>query len=204
MRDVASTPDTLSGPSKPINDFATSSSQVTVTGVGTVFNVEVTVDITHSFMGDLDAFLVSPSGRQVELFTGVGGQYNGFNNLSLSDDATRSISTISVDDLPYTGTWRPEGLLSDFIGEDAAGIWTLVVRDNSFADQGTLNSWTLKISVGELFRVTDSSGNYAIDGVVPGQYIIREEQKPGWGADSAGRYRDSGRELGGFAVDSCR
>lgn len=180
VRDIASTPDSLSGPSKPIIDFATSSSQVTVTGVGTVFNVEVTVDITHSFMGDLDAFLVSPSGRQVELFTGVGGQYNNFNNLSLSDDATRSIATIGIDDQPYSGTWRPEGLLSDFIGEDAAGIWTLVVRDNSFADQGTLNSWTLKVSVGELFRVTDASGNYAIDGVVPGQYIIREEQKPGW------------------------
>ena len=55
--------------------------------------------------------LISPSGRQVELFAGVGGQYNDFQNLTLSDNATRSIGSIGFNDLPYTGTWKPEGLL---------------------------------------------------------------------------------------------
>jgi len=180
VRDIASVPTVLPGPSAAITDFTTSTSQVTVSGVGTVFNVEVTVDITHSFMGDLDAYLVSPSGRQVELFTAVGGQYNNFINLTLSDGAARSIDTLTVDDVPYTGIWRPEGLLSDFIGEDAAGIWTLVIRDNAFADQGSLNSWSLKITVGELFRVTDGDGKYIINDLLPGPYTIREEQKLGW------------------------
>ncbi len=158
-------------------------SQVTVGSLSTIFNVEVTLDITHSFVADLDAYLVSPSGTQVQLFSGVGGQYNNFNNLTLSDSAQRSISTIGFSDLTptgYTGTWQPQGLLSDFNGEDAAGIWTLVVSDTAFADQGTLNSWSLKITSGELFRTTDDNGNYEFDNLLPGDYIIREEPQTDW------------------------
>jgi subtilisin-like proprotein convertase family protein len=180
VRDIASTPTVIGGGGGAIDDFSTTASQVTVNNLGTVFSIQVTLDVTHSFVGDLDAFLVSPSGRQVELFTGVGGQYNDLDNLTLDDGATRSIATIGVDDLPYTGTWKPEGLLSDFIGEDAAGIWTLVIRDTAFADEGTLNNWSLKLTSGELFRTTDGNGNYQINDLPAGQYIVREEQKPGW------------------------
>ena len=180
VRDAATTPTTFAGGGAAIDDFATTTSQVTVNSLGTVFSVQVTLDVTHSFVGDLDAFLVSPSGRQVELFTGIGGQYNDLDNLTLDDGATRSISTIGVADIPYSGTWKPEGLLSDFIGEDAAGIWTLVIRDTAFADEGVLNNWSLKLTAGELFRTTDGNGNYQINDLPAGQYIIREEQKPGW------------------------
>jgi subtilisin-like proprotein convertase family protein len=182
VRDIASTPTVIASTDvpKPITDFNTTTSQVTVNSIGTVFNIEVTLDITHTFVGDLDAYLVSPSGRQVKLFTNVGGQYNDFHNLTLSDNAARSISTIGVNDVPYTGTWKPEGTLSDFAGDDAAGIWTLVVSDTAFADEGTLNSWSLSITSGELFRTTDSNGNYEFDNLLPGQYPLREEAQPGW------------------------
>lgn len=188
VRDIASTPTVIPATNlpKPITDFHTTTSQVTVGSLGTVLNVQVTLDITHSFVGDLSAYLVgpptaqNPTGRVVTLFNGVGGQYNDFHNLTLSDDAARSISTIGVSDLPYTGTWQPQGLLSDFTGDDAAGTWTLVVSDNAFADEGTLNSWSLSITTGELFRTTDSNGNYEFDNVVPGQYNVREEPQNGW------------------------
>ncbi|HVT28496.1 MAG TPA: proprotein convertase P-domain-containing protein, partial [Lacipirellulaceae bacterium] len=181
IRDIASTPTVLAATDlpKPILDFKTTTSQVTVDSPGTVFNVQVTLDITHSFVGDLTAYLKSPSGRSVELFMNVGGQYNDFHDLTLSDDAARSISTIGFDDLPYTGTWRPEGLLSDFNGDDANGIWTLVVSDTAHADQGTLNSWSLSITTGELYRVADDDGYYEFDNLVAGQYVVREDLPPG-------------------------
>lgn len=186
LRDIASLPTTIDATGLPadIEDLSTVISQVTVDTFGTVFDVEVTLDITHSFVSDLDVYLVSPSGREVELFTGVGGQYNDFHDLTLDDDAARSIATI-IDDLPpegspYSGTWRPEGLLSDFVGEDAIGIWTLEVRDNAFADEGTLNSWSLTIRTGELFRTTAADGNYTFADLPSGDYIVREESKPGW------------------------
>ncbi len=181
-RDLGSDPVTINatGLPQPITDFSTTTSSVSFNELGTVFSVRVTLDVTHSFVGDLDAFLISPSGRQVELFTAVGGQYNDLHNLTLDDAATRSIATIGVNDLPFTGTWKPEGLLSDFIGESATGLWTLLIRDNAFADQGTLNSWSLEIKSGEVYLTTDADGNYAFPDLPAGQYVIREEQKPGW------------------------
>ncbi len=187
VRDIASTPTVISSTDVPktITDENTTISQVTVDSVGTIFSVQVTLDITHTFIDDLDVYLVSPSGRSVELFTGVGGQYNDLHNLTLSDDAARSISTIGFNDLPYSGTWQPEGLLtghglSDFGSEDAAGIWTLVITDTAPADEGTLNSWSLSFTSGELFRTTGDDGTYRFDNLAPANFTIREEPKPGW------------------------
>lgn len=185
-RDVASSPTTVSatGLPKAITDFSTLNSSVTYSGLGTVFNIEVTLDITHSFVRDLDAYLISPSGRQVELFTAVGGQIGGqlndFTNLTLSDSAARSIGTLSEADWPYTGAWRPEGLLSDFNGDDAAGTWTLQIRDTAFADQGTLNSWSLKITSGEVYRSTDADGKYSFADLPAGSYNVGEENQASW------------------------
>ncbi len=182
VRDVSSTATVVSSTNVPLNilDLKTTQSQIMVGNLGSVFDITVTLDITHSFVGDLDVYLTSPSGRQVKLFAGVGGQYNDFHDLTLSDDASRSISDINFNDLPYTGTWRPEGPLSFLNGEDAAGIWTLSISDTFAGDQGTLNSWSLSFNSGESFRITDADGNYKFDNVAAGAYIIREEGKPGW------------------------
>lgn len=182
VRDIATAPTVTQSTDVPkaITDFDTTTSQVIVDTLGTVFNIEVTLDITHSFIDDLDVYLVSPSGRSVELFTGVGGQYNDIHNLTLSDNATRDIASIGFNDLPYSGTWKPEGLLSDFGGEDAAGIWTLVVTDTTSADEGTLNSWSLSVTSGEVFRTTGDDGSYSFASLAPGAYTVREEAKPGW------------------------
>jgi subtilisin-like proprotein convertase family protein len=182
IRDIASSPTTLTSTDvhKAITDFSTVNSQIQYSGLGSVFSIQVTLDITHSFDGDLDAFLISPSGRIVELFSGVGGQYNNFQNLTLDDSAARSIATISANDVPYTGVWQPEGHLSDFDGQDAAGIWTLQIRDTQQFDEGTLNSWSLKITSGEEFRTADSDGNFSFENVPPANYVIREEAPQGY------------------------
>ena len=156
---------------------AATKSQITVSSLGSVSNVEVTLDITHSFVGDLSVFLVSPSGTQVELFTGVGGPLNDM-HLTLSDTAARSITSLVDSDWSlggYTGTWRPAGSLSDFAGENSAGIWTLVVSDTYPADVGTLDGWTLHFQSGELFTTTDENGYYSFDNLPAGSYIVREE-----------------------------
>jgi subtilisin-like proprotein convertase family protein len=182
MLDLASVPTTFDSADvpKPITDFATTTSVINVGSLGTILDIEVTVDITHSFMADLDAFLTSPSGRIVELFTGVGAQFNDFHDLTLADDAAESIADIGQDDLPYTGRWRPEGSLSVLLGDEAAGNWTLTIRDTTFADQGTLNSWSIDITIGEPFTETDEEGNYILTDLPPDQYIVREVMQPGW------------------------
>ncbi|MEX0643489.1 MAG: proprotein convertase P-domain-containing protein [Pirellulales bacterium] len=165
---------------KSITDFSSAKSQVSFGELGKVAKVVVTLDITHSYAADLDVFLISPSGTQIKLFGGVGGQYNDFQNLTLDDDAVRSITTIGINDQPYSGTWKPEGHLSELIGEDAIGNWTLDVRDTTHADEGTLNSWSLTITVGEIFTETDENGNYVFENLPPGSYLLREELRSGW------------------------
>jgi subtilisin-like proprotein convertase family protein len=170
-----------------ITDFSTVTSTVLIddADLGSIIDLEVTLDITHTFMADLEAFLTSPTGRIVELFTGVGGQFNNFSNVTFRDDPNlRSIDTIGQADLQpgigYTGEWRPEGSLGEFFGDDAEGLWTLTIRDTTFADEGTLNSWSLSVTTGERFTTTDENGNYTFGNLPAGQYIIQEEMQPGW------------------------
>src|SRR5262249_45109416 len=76
--------------------------------------------------------------------------------------------------------YQPQEPLSALSGADAAGIWTLVVTDNSPADEGVLNGWSLSFTSDELYRTTDENGNYEFDNLIAGDYTIREEPQAGW------------------------
>jgi subtilisin-like proprotein convertase family protein len=182
VRDLTSAPVTKSAGDVPkaITDFSATRSQITFDGVGDVFSVEVTLDIDHTSMVDLDAYLFSPSGRQVKLFSADGGPNDNFENLTLADDAARSIESLTAADHPFTGRWRPEEALSAFTGDELTGTWTLEIRDTAFADEGTLNSWSLSIITGEAFEVTDDEGFYVFNNLTEATYVVREESQPGW------------------------
>jgi subtilisin-like proprotein convertase family protein len=156
-------------------------SQVTIDTIGTVLDLSVTVDITHSYVADLTAYLVSPSLKQVQLFSNIGGEFNDLKNLTFSDTAAKSITEITPADWNngYSGTWRPIESLSTLVGEDAAGIWTLVISDTVPHDtDGKLNSWSLNLRTGEEFRVTDENGFYSFDNLPAGTYNVREVPGP--------------------------
>ena len=131
-----------------IPDDGTRVSRVTVPGsAGIVRDVNVSLNISHTFAGDLDVTLTHAS-NTVELFTNVGGSDAGF-QVSLDDEAGTDIGVANTpDDTPVVGAFNPEdaALLSVFDGLDASGRWTLTVVDNSEADVGTLHSWGLRIT----------------------------------------------------------
>lgn len=128
---------------KIVPDLGSITSQLTVSDFNDVVaDVNVRLSIQHTFNSDLQVFLISPSGTRVELFTAVGGSSNDFTDTILDDEAL-----IGIDDgsAPFTGMFRPEGNLSDLIGEDPNGIWSLEVSDMSVNDTGTLIGWTLEL-----------------------------------------------------------
>jgi subtilisin family serine protease/subtilisin-like proprotein convertase family protein len=92
---------------------------INVADEGTLFGVTVSVDITHTWIGDLIVKLVSPTGTEHVLHNREGG---------------------SADNIVKTWT------LDNFNGEAIAGDWKLVVSDNVAADTGTLNSWNLVLT----------------------------------------------------------
>jgi uncharacterized repeat protein (TIGR01451 family) len=106
-----------------------------------IADLNVPVDITHTYRGDLDITLTSPAGTDVVLTSDNGG---GANNLRVvfDDSATQSIVG---DNATHNATVqrRPEELLSTFNGQDAGGTWNLEICDDAFLDTGTFNVYSL-------------------------------------------------------------
>jgi subtilisin-like proprotein convertase family protein len=110
------------------------------TGVGIIEDVNVTLDITHTYDSDVHATLISPLGTRVRLFTNVGANGDNFQNTVLDDSGLIPIGTQQA---PFTGTFRPEEPLSILNGEEASGQWKLELIDDAVGDTGVLNSLSL-------------------------------------------------------------
>lgn len=163
-----------------IPDLSTVTSSINVTGfVGSIFDVNVTVNITHTFNGDLAVTLISPSGLRVPLFLNVGGSGDNFVNTVLDDEATIPIASGTA---PFTGSFIPASPLSVLDGESANGIWRLEVADQAGQDIGTINNWRLTIQDAERIAVTRPSGSYAFVGLAAGTYNLRSILPNGWSA----------------------
>ena len=116
---------------------------MTVDGMdGNISDINVKLNIDHTWNDDLMATLISPSGTKVQLFRWTGGDGDGFIGTTLDDSAGQSIQT---GDAPFTGTFKPRRLLSKFNNEDPNGVWTLVIRDRFAEDGGALENWTLEV-----------------------------------------------------------
>jgi M6 family metalloprotease-like protein len=87
-----------------------------------VGSVEVSVDISHSWIGDVRLSLVSPAGTEVVL---------------------RDVNEDDGDVLTATFTATTAPALGALAGQPAAGTWRLRVQDLAAQDQGKLNSWRL-------------------------------------------------------------
>ncbi|MBI2410979.1 MAG: proprotein convertase P-domain-containing protein [Candidatus Kerfeldbacteria bacterium] len=110
----------------------------------TIVDVNVAVDITHTFAGDLTLFLISPDGKTMTLSTNNGTGGKNYTQTIFDDEANVAISTGAA---PFTGSFQPNSLLSDIDGSLTAGTWTLQIDDVASADFGTLNSWSLYFTV---------------------------------------------------------
>jgi subtilisin-like proprotein convertase family protein/replication initiation and membrane attachment protein DnaB len=109
-------------------------------GPNSIADLEVYLDLTHPLSADLDITLTSPSATTVLLTSDNGGSApNLYNGVIFDDSAGASITTITS----AGGTFRPEGFLSDFNGEDSTGLWVLNVTDDAGGNAGVLNSFCL-------------------------------------------------------------
>jgi len=130
------------GTAIPDNSSSGISSVITVNQPGTVGQLFVTVDITHTYIGDLTVALVAPDGTTATLHNREGG---------------------SADDIKKTFT------VTQFAGKSISGNWTLRVSDGAASDTGRLNSWKLEFVLsGDVPPETcddgiDNDGNGAID-----------------------------------------
>lgn len=126
-----------------IIDGGTINSTIDVSGLDSINDVNIAIDLSHGWFGDLDVFLESPTGTIVELFTDILEVNVASGTYTLDDEAATNITASGA----TPGTYTPEtDTLSSFDGEDPNGIWTLIVTDDDpIEDNGTLNGWELII-----------------------------------------------------------
>jgi subtilisin-like proprotein convertase family protein len=139
---------------KAIPDVATATSTIVIPERARITDVNVTLDITHTFDGDLTISLSNPDGVTTPLSIRNGSSGDNYTNTTF-DDMTPGI-LISDGTPPFTGTWFPQGNLTQFEGGSTKGTWTLIVQDSAGADIGTINSWSLQFTT----EGNQVSGNY--------------------------------------------
>jgi subtilisin-like proprotein convertase family protein len=111
---------------------------------GTIADVNLAFDISHTYVSDLTLTLIAPDGTRIQLLSGIGGSNDNFTNTVLDDQAATSIENSSA---PYTGTFNPEdNLLAGLNGLNPNGTWTLEIQDAYNLDGGALNNWSLTIT----------------------------------------------------------
>ena len=106
-----------------------------------------TVGVDHSWVGDLAFTLTSPSGTAVALFDAPGSANNNGNNFCqtvLDDSAPSSIQSVTPEEAPFTGVYKPMNPLAAFSGEEASGTWTLHVSDSFPADPGNVRAFSIE------------------------------------------------------------
>jgi len=142
----------------PITDNAVAVTTINVAGAPiNLFDLNVITNITHTFAGDLDITLTSPSGTVVTLTTDNGGANDNVFAGTIWDDAANPAGQVPyasnnglVTDhgfvnLTLASPLAPEEPLAAFIGENPNGTWTLRVSDDAGGDVGSINSWTLQV-----------------------------------------------------------
>jgi len=151
--DCSSEENTTNFPVGP-NQGTVTISTITITNNREINDVNVNLNINHTFVGDLDIVLRGPDNTTVVLVDREGGSGDNFINTTFDDQADDPINGQSA---PFTGTFRPDGNLSDFNGMMSAGDWDLIITDNANIDGGQLNDWTIEICGDEILGTTDNA-----------------------------------------------
>lgn len=123
------------------------SSTLTIPGNPRIADLNVAINLNHTFMQDIDAQLISPAGNDNGLFTDIGAATVGgpqtLMDLVFDDEA--GLPPAFAMSAPFHVQPELAYRLSWFDGEDAGGTWTLQLRDDATGDGGTLNTWSITV-----------------------------------------------------------
>ncbi len=109
----------------PDNDPNGITSVLNIGEMATVARIAVTLNIQHSYIGDLKVSLTTPGGK-----------------VAIISDRRGS----STKNLNQTYTSQDTPALAALIGEQAKGNWTLKIADMADIDTGTLDHWSLDLN----------------------------------------------------------
>ncbi len=133
----------------PDNSIAGVRDTLTInTAAGAIEQLAVSVNLPHTYVGDLSASLVHVnSGITINLWSNVADPASFVTcdgnslDITLDDNGVSSINDQC--DTSVVGTFLPEQSLAAFAGQEITGEWQLSILDTAAEDTGQLVSWCL-------------------------------------------------------------
>ena len=177
----------LSPPIAIVSNGGPAIDTLTVADSGVILDVDIAVQITHTWIGDLLVQVTSPNATTVNLHQNSGGS------------ADNIITT--YDDDGGVGTTTPAQPLSAFDGEDRFGDWSISANDSVNQDNGNLNGWSLIVEV-QGAAIQDCNGNGLDDSCEISGGLVSDCDLNGI-PDSCDITSGAGDCDGNGAIDSC-
>jgi subtilisin-like proprotein convertase family protein len=136
------------------------------TGVNSIINVNgipgtvgtqlesVCLNVSHTYIGDLEARLTCPNGTIINLVLRRGAAGDNFAGTCFSVAGP----AISTGVAPFAGTFTPEQALALLSACNVNGNWTLNIRDRVAGDVGVLLDWTLTFTNSLTYNWSPATG----------------------------------------------
>ncbi|MCC6477446.1 choice-of-anchor J domain-containing protein [bacterium] len=139
-----------------------------------ITDIDVTVNITHTYVSDCVIWIITPWADTVMLAPDPTGVPAGANMVNCRfDDEAATPFGYAAGGAPYTGSWQPAEDLEALDGFNADGTWTLRVEDTEAADVGTIDEFTVHVT----FEGTDADdapiglpSSFAFHGAFPNPF----------------------------------
>ncbi|MEN0019868.1 MAG: trypsin-like peptidase domain-containing protein [Planctomycetota bacterium] len=134
-----------------IPDSGSASSFITVLDPITIDDLNIEIDMNHTWVGDLIFQLThEPTNSQITLGNRPGhpgstyGESDSISGVYIFNDESAAAWETSTGFV--AGEYRPDEPLAAYKGLNAQGTWRLDISDNAGADTGTVQQWALAIS----------------------------------------------------------
>lgn len=125
-----------------------------------ISDINVNLELDHTYLGDLIVTLISPTGTRVALISNTCGELDNIN--AVFDDDGEPIACSG--NPAISGTVSPLGSLASLEGESILGEWVLEIQDTAPSDGGTLLAFSLDICAEGTFRPDDDEDGVFDDG----------------------------------------
>lgn len=120
----------------------------------TITDVNIGLNVTHTYPQDLQIAINHPDATQVLVWNRACAGNDNF-NVILSDGSATFSCVANM-----TGTFAPSNPLSAYNGKPSNGTWALLARDGYDGDTGQINSWSVEVCSQ---TITLSSESFGLD-----------------------------------------
>lgn len=114
---------------------------IQIGGCISISEIDMDIEVSHAWRGDLIVRLTNPGGDTRTLKARPGSGVFGDSAPDIIGNFNATLDPVAGE--PATSEAEP---ISNFVGADGNGEWTLNVSDNAGGSVGTLNSWTLNLT----------------------------------------------------------